>query len=63
VDDPQPAVDGGDGSASVSLPPEQQADVDNMNVRTASDASVNPVTGADAGAVPPIEKESKPVSK
>jgi len=63
VDDPHPAVDGGDGSASVSLPPEQQADVDNMNVRTASDASVNPVTGADAGAVPPIEKESKPVSK
>lgn len=60
VDDPQPAVDGGDGSASVVLPPEQQADVDNMKIRTASDVSVNPVTGADIGAVPPIDKNSKP---
>lgn len=55
VADPSPAVDGGDGMASVSLPEKQQANLKNLVIRTASDPSVNPVTGTDIGAVPPIE--------
>ncbi|WP_165461476.1 manganese catalase family protein [Atlantibacter sp.] len=58
VADPQPAVDGGDGMASVQLPPSQQANLDSMIARTASDPSVNPVTGTDIGSVPPIENET-----
>lgn len=58
VADPQPAVDGGDGLASVTLPKNQQTDLDNMLLRTQSDPSVNPVTGADLGSVPPIENDS-----
>ncbi|WP_421505935.1 manganese catalase family protein [Erwinia rhapontici] len=55
VSDPQPAVDGGDGSASVTLPADQQANSDQLLQRTASDPDINPVTGTDLGAVPPIE--------
>lgn len=55
VSDPQPAVDGGDGSASVTLPADQQANSDKLLQRTASDPDINPVTGTDLGAVPPIE--------
>lgn len=58
VADPQPAVDGGDGLATVSLPAQQQANVDNLLRRTASDPVVNPVTGSDLGSVPPIENET-----
>lgn len=60
VADPTPAVDGGDGLASVQLPPDQAANVKNMALRTASDPSVNPVTGTDIGAVPPIESKAPP---
>ncbi|WP_034912618.1 manganese catalase family protein [Erwinia sp. 9145] len=60
VADPGPAVDGGDGSASVTLPAEQQRNLDSMIARTASDPAVNPVTGTDIGAVPPIENDSAP---
>lgn len=60
VADPGPAVDGGDGLASVQLPPDQAANVKNMALRTASDPSVNPVTGTDIGAVPPIESKAPP---
>lgn len=67
VADPSPAVDGGDGSASVKLPAKQKANLENMALRTASDPSVNPVTGTDIGAVPPIENETvagkKPAAK
>lgn len=52
VSDPQPAVDGGDGTASVELPPAQQANVDSLSLRTASDPQANPVTGTDLGAAP-----------
>jgi len=63
VADPTPAVDGGDGMASVSLPEKQQANLKNLVVRTASDPSVNPVTGTDLGAVPPIENEATAAQK
>lgn len=42
VADPQPAVDGGDGLASVTLSKEQQALVKAMAKRTQSDPSVDP---------------------
>lgn len=58
VANPTPAVHGGDGSASVTLPSDQKANVDNLAMRTASDPSVNPVTGTDIGAVAPIENEA-----
>jgi len=49
VSNPPPAVDGGDGLPSVVLPGPQQANLDAMKLRTASDPSVNPVTGTDLG--------------
>ncbi|WP_413729026.1 manganese catalase family protein [Sodalis sp. RH22] len=67
VANPAPAVDGGDGGASVALPPKQQANVDTLTLRTQSDPQVNPITGAEIGAVPPIENEAagqtKPAKK
>ncbi|MBC3947667.1 manganese catalase family protein [Erwinia persicina] len=56
VDNPAPAVDGGDGGASVALPPEAQADLDNLKLRTASDTTLNPVTGAELGSETPVDK-------
>lgn len=49
IADPQPAVDGGDGLASITLPADQQQDVDALAARTASDPLVDPITGAEAG--------------
>ncbi|MCQ2030074.1 manganese catalase family protein [Stutzerimonas zhaodongensis] len=49
VEIPQPAVDGGDGKASVDLSKAQQKVVQQMAVRTQSDVSVDPMTGADLG--------------
>lgn len=49
VESPQPAVDGGDGSASVVLPDAQLATVEQMALRTASDTTLDPLTGADLG--------------
>jgi Mn-containing catalase len=49
VDDPQPAVDGGDGLATVGV---SEADVEVLQAmasRTAFDPSANPETGADLG--------------
>ncbi|SAL01775.1 catalase [Caballeronia pedi] len=49
VEDPQPAVDGGDGTARVGV---NEADIEvlkAMAARTASDPSSDPVTGADIG--------------
>ena len=48
----QGAVDGGDGSASVSLGERDAAAVQAFAARTASDPDGNPVTGADLGAGP-----------
>jgi Mn-containing catalase len=49
VESPEPAVDGGDGLASVNLSPEDLDVLEAMKTRTASDPSSEPVTGADLG--------------
>ncbi|WP_417779190.1 manganese catalase family protein [Stutzerimonas xanthomarina] len=49
VENPQPAVDGGDGTPSVDLSKAQQKVVQQMAMRTQSDVSVDPMTGADLG--------------
>jgi len=63
VTNPTPAVDGGDGTASVQLSAQQQAALDALAARTASDPLVNPVTGTDIGTVPPIENETASARK
>ncbi len=50
VDKPKPAVDGGSGLAEVALPDSQAKVVEQMKVRTASNPSADPITGADLGA-------------
>ncbi|WP_213878857.1 manganese catalase family protein [Pseudomonas sp. dw_358] len=49
VESPTPAVDGGDGSASVELSSADFDVLEAMKLRTASDPTANPVTGADLG--------------
>ncbi|MBV4455719.1 MULTISPECIES: manganese catalase family protein [Pseudomonas] len=49
VESPQPAVDGGDGLATVQLDADDEAMLSAMKVRTLSDPSSDPVTGADLG--------------
>ena len=49
VESPQPAVDGGDGLATVQLDADDEATLSAMKIRTASDATSDPVTGADLG--------------
>ncbi|WP_236217312.1 manganese catalase family protein [Pseudomonas rhodesiae] len=49
VESPQPAVDGGDGSATVNLAVEDLEVLEAMKIRTASDLLSDPVTGADLG--------------
>ena len=49
VESPEPAVDGGDGLATVSLPAEDIEVLEAMKIRTASDPLSEPVTGADLG--------------
>ena len=56
VESPQPAVDGGDGKPSVDLSKDQQKVVQQMAVRTQSDVSIDPVTGADLGSGAAVEK-------
>jgi len=51
-DGPTPALDGGDGTASVKLPKKDDKLVDALAGRTKSDPSVDAVTGADLGAGP-----------
>jgi Mn-containing catalase len=50
VGDPQPAVDGGDGLATVTVTPADVETLQAMAARTASDPSSDPVTGAELGA-------------
>lgn len=50
VETPQPAVDGGDGTASVALDPDDAEVLEALKTRTASDPNSNPITGADLGA-------------
>lgn len=56
VESPQPAVDGGDGRPSVDLSKDQQKVVQQMAVRTQSDVSIDPMTGADLGSGAAVEK-------
>lgn len=49
VENPSTAVDGGDGTASVTLPADDMQLVEAMKSRTASNPNANPVTGADLG--------------
>jgi Mn-containing catalase len=49
VADPEPAVDGGDGSASVVLSAKDAKVLEALKLRTESDPHANPVTGADLG--------------
>jgi len=49
VEDPTPAVDGGDGLATVQLDSADEVLLENMKMRTMSDPNSEPVTGADLG--------------
>ncbi|WP_028240139.1 manganese catalase family protein [Stutzerimonas azotifigens] len=49
VENPQPAVDGGDGMPSVKLATGEKKVVEQMAKRTKSDPSIDPITGADLG--------------
>lgn len=49
VEDPQPAVDGGDGTASIVLSEEDAVTLTMLKERTKSDPTADPVTGADLG--------------
>ncbi|MBC3207463.1 MULTISPECIES: manganese catalase family protein [Pseudomonas] len=49
VENPTPAVDGGDGLATVQLDSADEALLENMKMRTMSDPNSEPVTGADLG--------------
>ncbi|MFP3994984.1 manganese catalase family protein [Pseudomonas capeferrum] len=51
VDQPEPAVDGGDGKASVQLDQASAAAADAMKVRTQSNPEAQPLTGAELGKV------------
>ncbi|MEL1089400.1 manganese catalase family protein [Pseudomonas sp. OB66] len=49
VESPTPAVDGGDGLATVQLDSADETLLENMKMRTMSDPNSEPVTGADLG--------------
>jgi Mn-containing catalase len=49
VESPSAAVDGGDGSASVELPADDEKVLMQMKARLKSDPEANPITGADLG--------------
>lgn len=49
VENPQPAVDGGDGTASVALSGKDQELLEQLKLRTQSDPDSDPITGADLG--------------
>lgn len=51
VEQPQPAVDGGDGEASVQLDAQSQTALDAMKTRTMSNSQAQPLTGAELGKV------------
>ncbi|WP_407292568.1 manganese catalase family protein [Stutzerimonas zhaodongensis] len=56
VENPEPAVDGGDGKPSVELSKDKLNVVQQMAVRTQSDVSIDPMTGADLGSGEAIRK-------
>lgn len=58
----QQAVDGGDGSASVGLTENEGAVLDQLAARTMSDPTVDPLTGAELGAIQPTVTGNAPAS-
>lgn len=50
IEDPQPAVDGGDGLATGNVSEVDVKTLESMAARTASDPTAQPLTGADLGA-------------
>jgi Mn-containing catalase len=56
VADPQPAVDGGDGTATVQVSEQDVETLQAMAARTASDPTADPTTGADLGAGQAVSK-------
>jgi len=50
IEDPQPAVSGGDGTATVNVSEQDIQTLQAMASRTASDPAADPTTGADLGA-------------
>lgn len=59
VAEPQPAVDGGDGGASVKLPDAQDKTLQALAARTHSDTNADPVTGAEVGSAEAIIDKKK----
>ncbi|WP_145186707.1 manganese catalase family protein [Pseudomonas sp. URMO17WK12:I11] len=51
VEQPEPAVDGGDGMATVQLDAESAATAEAMKIRTMSNPEAQPMTGAELGKV------------
>jgi len=49
VENPKPAVDGGDGTASVTLSEDESVTLTMMKERLKSDLTADPMTGADLG--------------
>ena len=49
VENPQPAVDGGDGTATVTLSEDDSVTLTMMKERLKSDLTADPMTGADLG--------------
>lgn len=60
VENPQPAVDGGDGMAQVQLDPAQASAVEAAAMRLESDVNSNPVTGAELGDIEGSDVPDKP---
>ncbi|NHH83947.1 manganese catalase family protein [Burkholderia gladioli] len=56
----EPAVDGGDGMADVTLDDEQAAAVEAMAKRLESDPAVDPTTGTDLGRGAPVPRDEVP---
>lgn len=57
VSDPFPAVDGGDGNASINLTAKQDAMIKAMATRLKSDQDINPVTGVELAEGEPQSKK------
>ncbi|TLX56653.1 manganese catalase family protein [Stutzerimonas nosocomialis] len=59
IESPEPAVDGGDGMATVNLSEKEMKATTQMVKRTASNPSLDPITGADLGSGMAIQKKKK----
>ncbi len=58
IESPEPAVDGGDGMATVNLSEKEMQATTMMVKRTASNPSLDPITGADLGSGMAVQKKS-----